>query len=199
LAASAWRWSSTALEDIAGAQAVLGPAGAVDPASAAVAAWLGALAIVLATPNLLEAWLFEKADAGAISRDAPPWLRQGLAWLPAGAFGASAATVVAGPAVSDDLWIRVAATIVAIALAWGTSKRRRVLHHPLVLDAVAAVLGAASLGLVGIDAPPLSGIVDADALVEGVVLAAAVGLLAVAVTAAVRFVGRPPPAEAATG
>ena len=52
LVATAWRWSSTALEDIAGAQAVLGPAGVVDPPAAAAAAWLGAVAVLLATPDL---------------------------------------------------------------------------------------------------------------------------------------------------
>ncbi|MFL6204248.1 MAG: hypothetical protein ACJ739_02775, partial [Acidimicrobiales bacterium] len=91
LLAAAWRWSSTALEDIAGAQAVLGPAGVVDPPTHAAAAWLGAVAIVLATPNLVESWLFERAGAGALSTSRPRWLARSLEWLPPLASGAGAA------------------------------------------------------------------------------------------------------------
>ena len=52
LAATAWRWSSSSLEDIAGAQAVLGPAGWVGPALGAAGSGLAALAVLLAAPRL---------------------------------------------------------------------------------------------------------------------------------------------------
>jgi hypothetical protein len=178
LAAAAWRWSSTALEDIAGAQAVLGPAGVVDPPTSATAAWLGAVAIVLATPNLVEAWLFERAHAGALSTSPPRWLPRWLEWLPPLAAGASAAVVVAGPAPGGDVWARLVAGLVAIGLARLVAGRRRVLDRHLLLDGAAAVLGLGSLVAVAVDAPPLDDILDAEALLEGAVLAVAVGLLA---------------------
>ena len=180
LAASAWRWSSTALEDIAGAQAVLGPSGVVDPPSAAAAAWMAGLAIVLATPNLLEAWLFEKAEAGGISRDDPRWVTRTLSWLPPLASGASAAVVVAGPAPGGDVWARALAAIAGVALAVLVAGRRRVLDRHLVLDGLAAALGVGALVAVGIDAPPLGDAFDPSALVEGVVVGLAVGVLVVA-------------------
>ncbi len=178
LAATAWRWSSTSLEDIAGAQAVLGPAGVVDPTSAAAAAWLGAVAIVLATPNLVEAWLFERAHAGALSTAPPRWLRRGLEWLPPLAAGASAAVVVAGPPPGGDLWARVVAGVIAVVVARLVAGRRRVLDRHLVLDGAAALLGLGSIVAVAIDGPPLDDVLDVGALVEGLVLALAVGLLA---------------------
>jgi len=190
LAATAWRWSSTALEDIAGAQAVLGPAGFVDPPAAAVAAWFGALAIVLATPNLVEAWLFERARARALSIAQPAWLSRALEWLPPLASGASAAVVVAGPARGGDVWARVLAAVVALALARLVAGRRRVLDRHLVLDASAALFGLGSVVAVGIDAPPLEDLLDTGALVEGVVVAVAVGVLVA--SAGALAVGRRP-------
>ena len=180
LVGTAWRWSSTALDDIAGAQAALGPAGFVDPPAAALGAWLGALAIVLATPNLLEAWLFDRAQAGALTREQPRWLARALEWLPPLASGAAAAVVVAGPAPGGDLWARIIASVVAIGAARVVAARRRVMNRHLVLDGSAALLGVGGVVAVGVDALPLDGILDADALVEGLVLAVAVGLLTTA-------------------
>jgi hypothetical protein len=180
LAAAAWRWSSTALEDLAGAQAVLGPAGVVDPPASAVAAWLGALAIVLATPNLVEAWWFERADAGTLSTARPRWLARGLEWLPPFASAASAAVVVAGPAPGGDVWARALAVLVALAIARLVAGRRRVLDRHLVLDGVAVALGVGSLVAVAIDSPPVGDLFDAGALVEGLAIALAVGALTAA-------------------
>ena len=171
LGAAAWRWSSTALEDIAGAQAVLGPAGVVDPGSAAVAAWLGALAVLLAAPDL-------RTDRGD-HRDAAPGDRavaRVVEWLPLLAHAATAAVIVAGPSVGGDVWIRVVA--VAAGVGAGASLRRWVpASRRTMVDAIAALAGLASLALVGLDAESTEGILDASALAEGVAVAVATGVL----------------------
>jgi hypothetical protein len=187
LAATAWRWSSTSLEDVAGAQAVLGPAGVVDPPSAAASAWLGALALVLATPNLVEAWLSERAEVTPRLAKDPPWVKRILEWLPPLAFGAGAAVIVAGPAPGGDVWARVGAAVVAVGLARLLAGRRRVLDRHLVLDGLAAGLGLGALVAVAIDAPPLDDLVDVAALVEGLLISAAVALVVLSATVAVRL------------
>ena len=175
LAATAWRWASAALEDIAGAQAVLGPAGLVDPPTAAVAAWLGALAVLLATPDLLTE---PEDDPG------PRPARWGLRWVPVLAHAATAAVIVAGPSVGGDVWARLVAVavgvgVVAAARRWVPPSRRT------VVEWVAAAAGVVSLGLVGVDAPALEDVVDASAATEGVAIALAAGLLAWATATAV--------------
>jgi len=176
LGATAWRWSSTGLDDITGAQAVLGPAGVVDPPLAAVAAWVSALAIVLATPNLVEAHRREIADGdvGLVV----------LAWLPWVTSGATAALIVAGPALGGDVWARLLATAVGVALAAWVGGGRSPFSRA-VLERAAAGLGLASLVAVAIDAPTLGEVLDVDALVEGVALGLAAGALAWAVGAVV--------------
>jgi hypothetical protein len=178
LVATAWRWSSTALEDIAGAQAVLGPAGIVDPPPSAVAAWLGAFAIVLATPDVVAA---AGRDAmGRLPRPVPV----ALSWLPPLAAGATAALVLAGPAPGGSVWVRVVATIAGTALAAWLVRRPAAPEHRQLLERAAAGLGLASLVAVAIDAPGLDEVLDIDALVEGAVLAVAAGTLACAAGAA---------------
>jgi hypothetical protein len=87
----AFRWGSTSLDAIAGAQSVLGPGGAVGSGLAATAAWCAAAALVLASPR---------------------------GWR-APAFGLAAALCVAGPAAAEggDLALRVAAGAVGVGLA----------------------------------------------------------------------------------
>jgi hypothetical protein len=89
--AFALRWGATSLGAIAGAQAILGPSGVVEPAAGAAAAWCAAGALLLVSP----------AD-----------------WR-AAAFGLAAGLGVAGPAVvtGEDLAVRVAAAGTGIALA----------------------------------------------------------------------------------
>lgn len=107
--ATAVRFRTAALDDLAGIQSVLGPAGVVGPELAAASAWAGAAAVVLAAGPL----------AGTRSR----WLRLAPA-LPAGLL---AAALVAGPGPSD-LAVRVlasaAAVVLASALVHVTSGRR---------------------------------------------------------------------------
>ena len=86
------RWGSSSLKAIAGAQAVLGPAGQVGSARHVVAAWLMGLALASASPG----------------------------GLPAIAFGAAAGLVVAGPAVGpgmDGLATRGLGALAGIAVA----------------------------------------------------------------------------------
>lgn len=160
LVAASWRWGSTSLEAIAGAQAVLGPAGLVGPHRAAVASWLAAGAVVLASP------------AGRFGR-------VGSA-LPALASGTAAAVVVAGPAPGGDVWIRVVAAVLATALAAGAGWcRTRADRVPIVLDAVAVAAALGALALVSSTAPDWWGTVDGTAVAAGAATALAVALITV--------------------
>lgn len=118
--ATAARWGAPWLGAIGGAQAVLGPGGLVGPEAAAASAWLGAAALVLATP--------------------------GRSYLAAIALGTTAAFLVAGPAGTGGILVRIVASVVlsALAVAVGRQPRRRLpAVVALVLAAVAAVLALA--------------------------------------------------------
>jgi hypothetical protein len=180
LVGTAWRWSSTALEDIAGAQAVLGPAGLVDPPAAAVAAWLGALAVLLATPDLR---LPPEEDPGG------RWARWVVTGVPVLAHAATAAVIVAGPSIGGDVWARLLAVVVGVGAVvavrrWVPTTRRT------LIEAIAAGAGLVSLVLVSLDAPSLDDIADLGAAGEGVVIAVAAGLLAWATAAAITHLHR---------
>ncbi len=113
----AFRWGSTSLDAIAGAQAVLGPGGVVGPALATTSAWCAAAALVLATPR---------------------------GWR-APAFGLAAALFVAGPAATDgdSLALRVAAGVVAGGLAVAAGRwlpQAAARPAALALAAIAGVL-----------------------------------------------------------
>jgi hypothetical protein len=159
LVAASWRWGSTSLEALAGAQAVLGPAGLVGPTKAAAAAWLAAVALVLLVPARASSSAGQVVTSVAI-----------------GASGAAAALVVAGPAIGDDWWVRAVATVTAIGCAALASVVRR--DRERVCDAVAIVLAVAALILVSPDAPGWSGSVDTAAARTGVATAVAVGMVA---------------------
>jgi hypothetical protein len=106
-------------------------------------------------------------------------VRFGIRWLPRAAFAAAAAAVVAGPSARDGAWVRGLAFVVALLLS--TLLRRT---SPLARSVGAVVCGVGSLVAAALDTPPLTGIIDGSAFVEGVALAAAVGGLAwVAATA----------------
>jgi hypothetical protein len=89
------RFGSSSLSALAGAQQVVGPAGVTGPALLAGAAWCAAAAVALASPGEL---------------------------LAATAFGLCAADLVAGPAAvpfhGGPLALRVAASLVAVGIAW---------------------------------------------------------------------------------
>jgi hypothetical protein len=180
LVGTAWRWSSTALEDIAGAQAVLGPAGLVDPPAAAVAAWLGALAVLLATPDLR---LPPEEDPGG------RWARGVVIGAPVLAHAATAAVIVAGPSVGGDVWARLLAVAVGAAAVAGLRRWVPATRRTLV-EAIAAGAGLVSLVLVSLDAPSLDDVAELGAAGEGFVIALAAGLLAWATAAAVTHLHR---------
>ena len=91
------RWGSPSLEALAGAQAVLGPAGTVGTTAAAASAWCAAAALVLAAPRLEQQL---------------PW-RVGAA-VP---FGVAAAAVVVGAGPGGRLGLRIAGSVAAAVLA----------------------------------------------------------------------------------
>jgi hypothetical protein len=179
LVAASWRWGSTSLEAIAGAQAVLGPAGVVGPDRAAAACWLAAGAIVLASPGRrAEAGGGSARQARAGAHNLVARLARGL---PAAASGAAAAVVVAGPAPGGDVWVRVVAAPVGVALAAAVAAvRGRGGRSPWVADGLALAAGGAALVALGPEAPAWSGTVDTTVALHGAATAAAVGLLVVA-------------------
>jgi len=87
------RFGTTSLAALAGAQHVVGPAGATGPVLLAAAAWFAAAALVFSTRSEFPI---------------------------AAVFGVTAANVVAGPAVhsAESLAVRLAASLVAVAAAW---------------------------------------------------------------------------------
>jgi hypothetical protein len=114
------RWGSPSLTAIGADQAVLGAAGVVGPAPAAAAAWCAAIAVVV----------------GSGGRPFVP--------LAAGTLGA---LLVAGPTDAAGSWVRVAATVAAVAVAWTVGRvvpRRPATAVALVAAAAAFVLAVAA-------------------------------------------------------
>lgn len=182
LLASSWRFASTSLEALAGAQAVLGPAGLVGPVRGAAASWFAAAALVLCTP----AWTGLRTGSTAAPARA---LRAigGVTGLTAAALGAAAAAVVAGPSLQGDWWVRVLGSVLAVALGLGVGRLREWRGSPFDALALAAALAAAAL--VASEAPAWSGTVDASAARAGLILAAAVAALASVGSTALRALG----------
>jgi hypothetical protein len=148
--ASAWRFGTTSLEALAGAQAVLGPAGGVGPAAAAAGSWLGAGALLLA-------------------------LGRGREPVRLVAAGAAVAAVLAGPAPGGQLPIRVAvglgATVAAAGLARWRAPRPRL---DAALSALAAAVGLWAVGAVAASGPEGGLTVSAGLVGQGLAIAAAV-------------------------
>lgn len=172
LLASSWRWGSTSLDALAGAQAVLGPAGLVGSGRGAAASWLAAAALVLSSPAVR--WRVAGPSEVAASQGvAVERLRLDVVTgLAAVAIGATAADVVAGPSLGGDWWLRVVATVVATGLALVVSRVRH--EHERPIDALAIAGGLVALVLVAGEAPSWSGTVDAPGVRDGVLLAVAV-------------------------
>lgn len=192
LLASGWRWGSTSLDALAGAQAVLGPAGWTGPAAAVASSWLAALALVLALPGRLARPAIGVAGMGGPpgAPDAPHPLRSvvrrqvgsmgGPGRAPdapnlvlAVATGAAVAAVVAGPAPGGALWVRVVATTIATGLALVVGAWRTPRLGALI-DGIAIGAGLGALALAGLDAPALSGTFDGVAARTGLALGLAV-------------------------
>jgi hypothetical protein len=120
LAAALVRWGSPSLGAIAGAQAVLGPAGWTGSSAAVASAWLGAFALVFA----------------AVPLDRASWLVTTLSVAP---FAIAAADVVVGPAPGGALALRALGSVVALAVTTLLARRRSL---PVV------AVGAGALALV---------------------------------------------------
>lgn len=104
LAAAFVRWGSPALGAIAGAQAVLGPAGWTGSSLAIASAWLGAVALVLAARPIV-------TSSTAVTA------------LSVSPFAIAAADVVVGPAPGGALALRVIASAVALAVTTLLARR----------------------------------------------------------------------------
>lgn len=124
LGAATVRWGSPSLRALAGAQAVLGPAGWTGSVAAVASAWLAAIALV--------------AAARPTRDSSVP--RSLLAVAP---FAAASAAVVVGPAVGGAVALRVAGTAVAVGLASIVTRLR---WSPTI----ACVLGTAALIAAGV-------------------------------------------------
>ena len=164
------RLGTTSLAAAAGAQSVLGPSGITGPPSAALSAWLGAAALVLASP--------------------PGW-----AALP---FGLTAALVLEGPAATSPaaLVVRVMAMVALVDCASASGRwLPRLVSRP-----AAVVCGALSLVLGLIASPPgalnTGHAVRWAAIPEAVALVAAGVLVALVVPRAMALVR---PVEAVDG
>jgi hypothetical protein len=162
LLASSWRWGSTSLNALAGAQAVLGPAGWVGPRTAVASTWLAGAAVVLA-------------------------MSRGTDVIRVLAVGAVAAALVAGPGPGGDLWIRFVAGAAAAAVAWGVATatdRRPRLARPVGILAAAA--GLAAVAAASRDAPRWPPQVELGLVGTGALVAAA----AVGIALVVQVAGR---------
>jgi hypothetical protein len=123
LVASSVRWGSPSLGAIAGAQAVLGPAGWTGSAAAVGSAWFAAAALVLAAAPIDRGW---------------PWRMASVA-----PFGLAAADVVAGPGPGGAIAVRVLASAIACAAAAALPDRR-------ARDAFAVAAAVVALGCAGV-------------------------------------------------
>ncbi len=106
LSAALVRWGSPGLGAIAGAQAVVGPAGWTGSNVAVASSWLAASALLLAAVPLDDERLAVRA-------------------LSVAPFAVAAADVVVGPAPGGALALRAAATVLACGLAFALTRWRR--------------------------------------------------------------------------
>jgi hypothetical protein len=195
LLATGWRWGSTALEAVSGAQAVLGPAGWVGSGRVAASSWLAALAIVAAAPRRSPSdpevggmaarsttlgapnlrWWRSAPDVEGTRARVARLGAPNLVW--ALGFGSAAAVVVAGSALGGSVWWRVLATVAAAAVTLAVAEARQGGRLERLLDVVAVGAGVVALVLVSSDAPPWAGTLDTGALVAGSAAALAVAAL----------------------
>jgi hypothetical protein len=110
------RWGSSSLGALAGDQAVIGAAGWTGPLALVLSSWCAAVAMVVAAPRGV---------------------------LPALAFGLAAASVVAGPGLGGPVVVRVAASAVAVGVAWMVGRYAA----PSWTRLAAGVAGALAVGL----------------------------------------------------
>jgi hypothetical protein len=122
------RWGSPSLGAIAGAQAVLGPAGWTGSVASVGSAWLAAVALVLAAVPLI------KANVVLVALSVSP-------------FAVAAADVVVGPAPGGALALRVLVSVLAIGLTTVVAHSRRLAR---VVSPVAVICGLLAVLCAGI-------------------------------------------------
>jgi hypothetical protein len=162
--AATWRFGSTSLEALAGAQSVLGPAGLVDPVRAAAASWCAATSVVLSVSTLRGGAGDRRVDVTSV--------------VVVAASGAAAAALVAGPSLGGEWWWRVLAAVAASGVAVLVRRLRPRVDRFIDVAAVVAGLLPVPL-LVGV-APGWSGTLDTSALRSGLLLAVATAVLVAA-------------------
>jgi hypothetical protein len=149
LGASSWRWGSTSLDALAGAQSVLGPAARVGPTAAAAGSCLAALALLLT-------------------------LARGTEPVRLLAIGATVAAVLAGPGPGGQIVLRVGVALVVAGLALVLGRlveSRRGVGR--VAEAAAVLAGAGAFVAVAPNAPVWPPDVDLGLVTTGVAVAAA--------------------------
>lgn len=127
--ATALRFRTTGLDDLAGIQSVLGLAGEVGPATGAAASWLAAAAVLLAASP-------------------PPRARGVAVLLPALPCGLLAAALVAGPGPSE-LPLRLLTSVAGVLLTAGVVAAGRRAGVDRLRPWLAVAVGAAAVVLAG--------------------------------------------------
>jgi len=148
------RWGSIALGDWAGAQAVVGLGGTTGTAAAVAGAWLAAAALVAtarpggAAPARGPAAPRPAGRTGALVGRLRTATRRVAPVAVAAPAGVAAATLVVGPGPGGPLGLRVAASLVglALALALATARRRGALDR--AIGVAGLVFGAIAVGVV---------------------------------------------------
>jgi hypothetical protein len=134
LVGSMLRWGTTSLGAIAGAQAVLGPAGWTGSSIAVASAWTGAAALVLAAPSAPRTERSTSSLPVRLAIVAP--------------FGLAAGVLAVGPAPGGPLPLRAIAALIAIALSAVVSaaRERHLAGRPVDLLVLASGVAAVLLG-----------------------------------------------------
>lgn len=187
LGATSWRWGSTSLDAWAGGQAVLGPAGWLEPTRVAVAAWMAGASLVLSAP--VPGWrtvTTELVDGGRVAMAERP-SRSLATTLTAVALGLAAGVAVAGPSWGERWWVRPAGALAGLAVAVGVQRLRR--HRDRPVDGAAIVAGVAALVAVVPVAPGWSGTVDLGAAGRGALVATAIAATSVVGSRALAAMG----------
>lgn len=130
------RWGSSSLGAIAGAQAVLGPAGWTGDAAGIASAWLAALALLACVP----AW----PSGGGNGR--APMIVVVFASAP---FAIAAADVTVGPAPGGALLARLVGSVVAVAIAVVVCRSSADRRGDRARSVAAVVMGAVAILLAG--------------------------------------------------
>lgn len=138
-----FRYGTSSLEALAGAQSVLGPAGLVGPTGLALSAWLGSLCLLCAGFGLGTTPLRGDGVEASQAQGLPPS-------LVALALGASASVLTVGPSISRGLLLRAVSTAVGTSLTFVVASRIANERSRRWASWASLVLGLACLVLVSL-------------------------------------------------